>query len=273
MLPHALHKHASILLAHPFALQQIAPSDAARRRCAELDDSVRKAAGALRRFGPDADSVALALAGTGRLDLTVPGSATPVRFPDKPPLEAALRDRPAIAGSAALSAAVAARALTPWHLRQANAAAIGFRVLPFRIGPHHLAADADGIAVFFPPTDCARVLTQLCAWLNGPPGLPATAQALIAYLQICKLHAFHDGNGRTARLLLTAVLNARLVHAPDLYLPLAAVTFANAELLSAEYRRAADARSLDDFLIYGTALIDRALDAAAAAQPMFQQST
>jgi hypothetical protein len=250
------------LLSHPLALGEIALPASALHRCAGLDAHLRRHGPQLLSLTPDADWAVLAQVRAGNLDLDLPTDAAPVRFAAKPTLEAALHARPRIPSARELSAAIRAGALTPWHLRQAVMALTGQPLLPLRAGTHHLAPDADGIAILFPPTDCARALTGLCAWLNKNPPLPVTALALVAYLQIGKLHAFHDGNGRLARLLLTAILAARLLESAELYLPLASVIFANAEYLSAEYRRATDARTLDPFLSYGTALLERVVQAA-----------
>ncbi len=67
-----------------------------------------------------------------------------------------------------------------------------------------------------PAEDCVELLDSLCEWLRGPDfdadrmgrGI-AILQAVLAHLYLARIHAFGDGNGRTARLLeFTVLVNA-----------------------------------------------------------------
>jgi Fic family protein len=59
-----------------------------------------------------------------------------------------------------------------------------------------------------PYEDCAYLLERLCEWVNGPDFEPAegvavvyaTIKAVVTHLYLAWIHAFGDGNGRTARL-------------------------------------------------------------------------
>jgi len=77
-----------------------------------------------------------------------------------------------------------------------------------------------------PRRDCDFLMDQLCRWLEG--GLPdvasdsrmATAilRALLAHLYLAWIHAFGDGNGRTARLVEFQILAAGGVPGPAAHL-------------------------------------------------------
>lgn len=60
-----------------------------------------------------------------------------------------------------------------------------------------------------PPPERVRALMEdLCVFCNGTD-LPAVAQAAIAHAQIETIHPFADGNGRTGRALIHAILRRR----------------------------------------------------------------
>jgi Fic family protein len=65
-------------------------------------------------------------------------------------------------------------------------------------------------AAFVPPPsdEVAGLLADLCAFCNED-SLPAVAQAAIAHAQFETIHPFVDGNGRTGRALIHAVLRRR----------------------------------------------------------------
>jgi Fic family protein len=59
-----------------------------------------------------------------------------------------------------------------------------------------------------PPQEVERLLHDLCDFSNGDD-LPAIAQAAIAHAQFETIHPFVDGNGRTGRALIHAILRRR----------------------------------------------------------------
>src|SRR5690606_12302071 len=59
-----------------------------------------------------------------------------------------------------------------------------------------------------PPETVLSLLEDLCSFCNED-SLPAVAQAAIAHLQFETIHPFIDGNGRTGRALIHAVLRRR----------------------------------------------------------------
>lgn len=59
-----------------------------------------------------------------------------------------------------------------------------------------------------PPETVLSLLEDLCAFCNAD-SLPAVAQAAIAHLQFETIHPFIDGNGRTGRALIHAILRRR----------------------------------------------------------------
>jgi len=80
-----------------------------------------------------------------------------------------------------------------------------------------------------PWQDCGYLLEQLCSWLNGTTFAapePADAwtvpfallKAIVAHLYLAWIHAFGDGNGRTARLVELQVLLAAGVPTPAAHL-------------------------------------------------------
>jgi Fic family protein len=80
-----------------------------------------------------------------------------------------------------------------------------------------------------PWQDCAHLLERLCDWLNGPTFAPpdpaeewivpyALMKAVVAHLYLAWIHAFGDGNGRTARLVELQILLAAGVPMPAAHL-------------------------------------------------------
>jgi Fic family protein len=59
-----------------------------------------------------------------------------------------------------------------------------------------------------PPDELARLLDDLCAFVDGTD-LPPLVQAAIAHAQFETIHPFDDGNGRTGRALVQIILNRR----------------------------------------------------------------
>jgi Fic family protein len=61
-----------------------------------------------------------------------------------------------------------------------------------------------------PPADVPALLRDLVAWLEGPSrSLHPVLAAGLAHYELVRIHPFSDGNGRTARLLATLILNLR----------------------------------------------------------------
>jgi Fic family protein len=77
-----------------------------------------------------------------------------------------------------------------------------------------------------PAEDCEYLLEELCTWLNGPVfrGPPQQQiplgfiKAALAHLYLAWIHAFGDGNGRTARLIEFRLLVEAGVPVPAAYL-------------------------------------------------------
>jgi Fic family protein len=59
-----------------------------------------------------------------------------------------------------------------------------------------------------PPDDVARLLRDLCAFVNEST-LPPLVQAAVAHAQFETIHPFDDGNGRTGRALVQVILRRR----------------------------------------------------------------
>jgi len=77
-----------------------------------------------------------------------------------------------------------------------------------------------------PPEDCDYLLNRLCEWLNDPAFCPQNEgrvvygllRAILAHLYIAWIHAFGDGNGRTARLIEFEILTSSGVPSPAAHL-------------------------------------------------------
>lgn len=98
-----------------------------------------------------------------------------------------------------------------------------------------------------PAEDCEYLLTRLCDWLNGPDfrtdddhwSIPfALIKATVAHLYIAWIHAFDNGNGRTARL-----IELRILLAAGVPMPAAHLLSNHYNATRAEYYRQLDATS------------------------------
>lgn len=80
-----------------------------------------------------------------------------------------------------------------------------------------------------PPEDCAWLLEELFAWLNGDVFIPpdsmkdcttifAIIRAALAHLYMAWIHPFGDGNGRTARLIELQILLSSGIASPAAHL-------------------------------------------------------
>lgn len=80
---------------------------------------------------------------------------------------------------------------------------------PYRDGKNVIRdARSHGI-VYLPPEakDVPRLMEQLIEWVNRRDEQPVPIKAGIAHYQFATIHPYHDGNGRTARLVTTLILH------------------------------------------------------------------
>jgi len=79
---------------------------------------------------------------------------------------------------------------------------------PYRDGQNVIRDSRSNEIVYLPPEarDVPRLMAQLIVWLNADEELPTPVKAAIAHYQYATIHPYYDGNGRTARLLTTLVL-------------------------------------------------------------------
>ena len=73
--------------------------------------------------------------------------------------------------------------------------------------------------VYMPPEakDVSGLMAQLTAWINQKDEVPVPVKAGIAHYQYATIHPYHDGNGRTARLLTTLILHVGRYDLKGLY--------------------------------------------------------
>lgn len=69
--------------------------------------------------------------------------------------------------------------------------------------PRYVRTEA-GRFDFPPPVEIPALMGDLAAWLGTAPASPETA--FTAHRRLVDIHPFHDGNGRTARLLMNLIL-------------------------------------------------------------------
>ncbi len=81
---------------------------------------------------------------------------------------------------------------------------------PYRDGQNVIRDSASGAIVYLPPEaqDVPRLMKGMVRWANeaGQAGLPAPLIAGLVHYQFVTIHPYFDGNGRTARLLATFLL-------------------------------------------------------------------
>jgi Fic family protein len=82
---------------------------------------------------------------------------------------------------------------------------------PYRDGQNVIRDSGSGRIVYLPPEakDVAELMAALARWINRQSALtewPAPVVAALAHYQLATIHPWFDGNGRTARLLATLIL-------------------------------------------------------------------
>jgi Fic family protein len=90
---------------------------------------------------------------------------------------------------------------------------------PYRDGQNVIRdARSKGI-VYMPPEakDVPWLMKQLITWINQKDELPVPIKAGIAHYQYATIHPYYDGNGRTARLLTTLILQLGTYDLKGLY--------------------------------------------------------
>ncbi len=84
---------------------------------------------------------------------------------------------------------------------------------PYRDGQNVIRDGATGKIVYLPPEakDVPTLMKDLIDWLNNSDKnkIPVPLQAAILHYQFATIHPYYDGNGRTARLLATYLLQLK----------------------------------------------------------------
>jgi cell filamentation protein, protein adenylyltransferase len=80
---------------------------------------------------------------------------------------------------------------------------------PYRDGQSVIRESGNGNIVYLPPEakDVGPLIAGLVEWVEQNEELPCPLLAGIAHYQYATIHAYYDGNGRTARLLTTLILH------------------------------------------------------------------
>ena len=81
----------------------------------------------------------------------------------------------------------------------------------YRDGQNVIRDSRSQVIVYMPPEarDVPALMAQLVQWINLKDDLPVPIKAAITHYQYATIHPYYDGNGRTARLLTTLVLQLR----------------------------------------------------------------
>ena len=84
------------------------------------------------------------------------------------------------------------------------------RPTPYRDGQNVIRDGKSGGIVYMPPEakDVASLMKAMVDWVDESKHLPCPVVAGIIHYQFATIHPYYDGNGRTARLLTTFVLQA-----------------------------------------------------------------
>lgn len=84
------------------------------------------------------------------------------------------------------------------------------RPTPYRDGQNVIRDSASGAIVYMPPeaSDVPRLMNELVNWVSWAEktGVPVPLVASLLHYQFVTIHPYYDGNGRTARLLATFIL-------------------------------------------------------------------
>ena len=84
------------------------------------------------------------------------------------------------------------------------------RPTPFRDGQNVIRDSSSGAIVYMPPeaSDVPRLMKELVNWVSWAEktGVPVPLVAGLLHYQFVTIHPYYDGNGRTARLLATFIL-------------------------------------------------------------------
>ncbi len=82
---------------------------------------------------------------------------------------------------------------------------------PYRDGQNVIRDSRSQAIVYMPPEakDVPALMARLVQWINREDDLPVPIKAAITHYQYATIHPYYDGNGRTARLLTTLVLQLR----------------------------------------------------------------
>lgn len=80
---------------------------------------------------------------------------------------------------------------------------------PYRDGQNVIRESGNGNIVYLPPEskDVGPLMSGLVEWVEKNDELPCPLLAGITHYQYATIHAYYDGNGRTARLLTTLILH------------------------------------------------------------------
>jgi len=85
------------------------------------------------------------------------------------------------------------------------------RPSPYRDGQNMIRDSESGAIVYLPPEakDVPKLMAELVGWVHEAEAerLPPPLIAGLAHYQFVTIHPYYDGNGRTARLLPTLILN------------------------------------------------------------------
>ena len=84
------------------------------------------------------------------------------------------------------------------------------KATPYRTEQNVIKDSASADIVYMPPeaTDVPKLMSEMAAWVRQAErsGMPSPIIAALAHYQFVTIHPYYDGNGRTARLLATFLL-------------------------------------------------------------------
>lgn len=113
--------------------------------------------------------------------------------------------------SAEQSPVITETMIKTWHALVMNEGKNSAKPTPYRDGQNMICNSVTREIVYLPPQakDVASLMKALVDWINDNTELPTALIAGIAHYQFATIHPYFDGNGRTARLLTTFILNSR----------------------------------------------------------------